>query len=277
MRLLAALVLYSIATLPAIARNAVPADDDAAIREVVRKYVDAREKRDPNLIAALFTEDADQITTSGEWRRGRDNVVRGGLASSQSNPGARQIAIEAVRFLAPGVAIADGRYEIRGSQAGDQRRMWTTFVLMRGGSGEWRVAAIRNMVPTGSLPASQEPAAASGSLDYEYFKTRVQPIFLAKRAGHARCIACHGSGTPLRLQPLAPGATTWNDEDARKNFEAVRRVVVPGSVTKSRLLVHPLTEEAGGDFYHSGGKHWSSQNDAEWRTLKAWVLGETSK
>ena len=277
MRVLAALVLSSITALPAIARSAVRADDDAAIREVVRKYVDAREKRDPSLIAALFTEDADQITTSGEWRRGRDNVVRGALASSQSNPGARQIAIEAVRFLAPGVAIADGRYEIRGSQAGDQRRMWTTFVLMRGGSGEWRVAAIRNMVPTGSLPASQEPAAASGSLDYEYFKTRVQPIFLAKRAGHARCIACHGSGTPLRLQPLAPGATTWNDEDARKNFEAVRRVVVPGSVTKSRLLVHPLTEEAGGDFYHSGGKHWSSQNDAEWRTLKAWVLGETSK
>jgi len=138
-------------------------------------------------------------------------------------------------------------------------------------------AALRNMVQTGGLPASQEPAAASGSLDYEYFKTKVQPIFLAKRTGHARCIACHGSGTPLRLQPLAPGATTWNDEDARKNFEAVRRVVVPGSVTKSRLLVHPLTEEAGGDFYHSGGKHWSSQNDAEWRTLKAWVLGETTK
>jgi len=278
MRLLAALVLCSIVALPAVARNAARAsDDDAAIREVVRKYVDAREKRDPNLIAALFAEDADQITTSGEWRRGRDNVVRGALASSQSNPGARQITIEMVRFLGPGVAIADGRYEIRGSQADDARRMWTTFVLMRGGSGEWRVAAIRNMVPTGGVPASQEFAAASGALDFEYFKAKVQPIFLAKRAGHARCIACHGSGTPLRLQPLAPGATTWNDEDARKNFDAVRRVVVPGSVTKSRLLVHPLTEEAGGDFYHSGGKHWSSQNDDEWRTLQAWVLGQTLK
>src|SRR5947209_19018335 len=73
MRVLAALVLSSITALPAIARSAVRADDDAAIREVVRKYVDAREKRDPSLIAALFTEDADQITTSGEWRRGRDN------------------------------------------------------------------------------------------------------------------------------------------------------------------------------------------------------------
>jgi hypothetical protein len=115
----------------------------------------------------------------------------------------------------------------------------------------------------------------TGSLDYAFFKTKVQPIFVAKRAGHARCIACHGSGTPLRLQPLPPGATTWNEEDSRKNFEAVRRVVVPGSL-KSRLLLHPLTEDAGGDFYHSGGKHWSSQNDAEWQTLKAWVMGRTA-
>ena len=126
---------------------------------------------------------------------------------------------------------------------------------------------------------SQQPAAAptpSASLDFEFFKTRVQPIFVAKRPGHARCIACHGSGTPLRLQPLSPGSTTWSDEESRKNYEAVQRVVVPGNVN-SRLLIHPLDEKAGGDFYHSGGKHWSSQNEPEWQTLKAWVLGQTAK
>ena len=117
---------------------------------------------------------------------------------------------------------------------------------------------------------------AGPALDYEFFKTKVQPIFLAKRPGHARCIACHGSGTPLRLQPLAPGSTTWNEEDSRKNFEAMRRVALPGDL-KSRLLVHPLDEKAGGDFYHNGGKHWSSQNDAEWQTLRAWILGQPAK
>jgi hypothetical protein len=124
---------------------------------------------------------------------------------------------------------------------------------------------------------SQQPApapAASSSLDFEFFKSRVQPIFLAKRPGHARCIACHGSGTPLRLQPLSPGSTSWSDEESRKNFEAIQRVVVPGSL-QSRLLMHALDEKAGGDFYHSGGKHWSSQDDAEWRTMRAWVLGQT--
>jgi uncharacterized protein (TIGR02246 family) len=149
MRTLAILAFCSLVSLPAGAQSAAPvSSDEAAIREVVRKYVDAREKRDPVLIAALFTEDADQVTTAGEWRRGRDNVVKGGLASSQSNPGTRDITIEAVRFLAPGVAIADGRYEIRGAPDSAPRRMWTTFVLMRDRSGSWRVAAIRNMAPT---------------------------------------------------------------------------------------------------------------------------------
>jgi hypothetical protein len=118
-------------------------------------------------------------------------------------------------------------------------------------------------------------APARPTLDFEYFKTKVEPIFLNKRPGHARCISCHGQGTPLRLQPLDPGATTWTEEESRKNFDVMRRVVVPGS-EKSKLLLHPLAEQAGGDFFHNGGKHFNSQNDPEWQTLKAWVLGARS-
>jgi YVTN family beta-propeller protein len=127
-----------------------------------------------------------------------------------------------------------------------------------------------------TVAASSSAAAQAGpsTLDYDFFKTKVQPIFLAKRPDHARCISCHGQGTTLRLQPLPPGSTTWNEEDSRKNFEAMQRVVAPGNV-KSKLLVHPLAEAAGGDFYHSGGKHFTSQNDPEWQTLKAWVMGQT--
>ena len=116
-------------------------------------------------------------------------------------------------------------------------------------------------------------AAQQPTLDYEYFKTKVQPVFLTKRPGHARCISCHGSGTPLRLQPLAAGASTWTDEESQKNFAAIRRVASAGA--KSRLILHPLEESAGGDFYHSGGKHWSSQSDPEWLVLKAFVEGAT--
>ena len=116
-------------------------------------------------------------------------------------------------------------------------------------------------------------SAQSPTLDYEYFKAKVQPILTAKRPGHARCISCHGSGTPLRLQPIAPGAATWNEEDSQKNFQVIQRVARNGA--KSRLILHPLEESAGGDFYHSGGKHWSSQTDPEWLALKAFVEGAT--
>jgi len=124
------------------------------------------------------------------------------------------------------------------------------------------------------LLAQQPAAPAAGSgLNYDFFKTKVEPIFLAKRPGHARCIACHSSGTPLRLQPIAPGAKTWSEEESQKNFTAIQRVAAAGNL-KSKLLVHPLAEEAGGDFFHNGGKHWTSQDDAEWQTLKAFVLGQ---
>ena len=116
-------------------------------------------------------------------------------------------------------------------------------------------------------------SAQQPSLDFDYFKTKVQPIFVAKRPGHARCISCHSSGTPLRLQALAPGATSWTDEESQKNFQVIKRVASAGA--KSRLIMHPLEESAGGDFYHSGGKHWASQNDPEWKVLQAFVTGAT--
>jgi hypothetical protein len=124
---------------------------------------------------------------------------------------------------------------------------------------------------------SSVPAGKSGSLDYEYFKTKVQPIFLAKRAGHARCISCHvaPTGAVFQLQRPSPGETTWNDEESRKNFEAVTKLIaLPGNL-KSPLLIHPLAEDAGGDFFHNGGKHFNSQNDPEWKILKAWIMGQT--
>ena len=122
--------------------------------------------------------------------------------------------------------------------------------------------------------AQLPPAPPAPPLNYEYFKAKVEPVLLAKRPGHARCIACHGQGTPLRFQPLAPGATSWTEEESRKNFNVIKQVAQPGNL-RSRLLMHPLEEQAGGDFYHNGGKHFTSQNDPEFQVLKAFVMGQT--
>jgi uncharacterized protein (TIGR02246 family) len=119
--------------------------EEAAVRAVIQKYVDARESRDAKAIEALFTSDADQLVSTGEWRRGRAEVVKGTMASSQSSGGKRTITVTSVRLLGPGVALADGRYEISGD--GAARKMWTSITLTRGADGVWRIAAIRNMLP----------------------------------------------------------------------------------------------------------------------------------
>ena len=136
------------------------------------------------------------------------------------------------------------------------------------------VAALLTQYPATVVPRAQAPGApAVSALDYEFFKTKVQPIFLAKRDGHTRCVSCHSKGTPMRLQALSPGAATWNEEQSRLNFRVVQARAVPNSLTSSKLLVHPLLAEGGGDFYHSGGKHWNSFLDPEWQTLANWVCG----
>ena len=120
-------------------------------------------------------------------------------------------------------------------------------------------------------------AAGAQALDYEFFKARVQPIFLDKSPGHTRCIVCHSerSNNAFHLEKLAPGAKTWTEEQSRRNFEMASRLVVPGDAQAGLLLVHPLAPEAGGDAYHSGGRQFASRDDPRWLILSRWAQGQT--
>ncbi|MGE0816057.1 MAG: hypothetical protein AB7O28_23325 [Vicinamibacterales bacterium] len=126
--------------------------------------------------------------------------------------------------------------------------------------------------------AAAGAAAQSPALDMGVFASKVQPIFTAKRDGLMTCATCHTGkvGTAFRLQPLADGAATWTADEAKKNFEMVRRLVKPGAPMESRLLMHPLDRTAGGDAFHGGGKHWLTQANPEWQTLAAWVRGSAT-
>jgi hypothetical protein len=119
------------------------------------------------------------------------------------------------------------------------------------------------------------PLAAAPALDYEAFKTRIEPIFLEKRAGHTRCVVCHAeSNNNFRLEKLSPGQATWNDEQSRKNFAMISKLVNPGDPDTSRLLLHPLAPEGGGDVFHSGGRQFADKNDPVWKTIAEWVKGK---
>jgi hypothetical protein len=140
----------------------------------------------------------------------------------------------------------------------------------------WKIAAGCAVIVTGaSLGLSQvyAAAAAAPSLDYDYFKTKVESVFLTKREGHTRCVVCHTqNNAPFHLVPLPAGSKMWTDEQSRQNFELIKRVAIPGSMD-SPLIHHPLAQEAGGDPHHGGGQQFASQQDPAWQTLKAFILG----
>ena len=117
-------------------------------------------------------------------------------------------------------------------------------------------------------------SAMAQSLDYDYFKANVQPIFVKKRVGHARCVVCHAeSNNAFRLQGLPAGSTEWTEEQTRKNFEAVKVLVKPGDPNASRMLKHPLAPDAGGDEFHNGGHQFPTRDDPDWKTIAEWVRG----
>ena len=114
---------------------------------------------------------------------------------------------------------------------------------------------------------------AADPLDFAFFVKRVEPIFLKPRQGAARCYNCHSLDSNkalFHLEPLRPDGT-WSEAQSRRNFESALKVIDLTQPMKSRLLLHPLAEEAGGDPFHTGGKFWKSKDDPEWRSLAEWV------
>lgn len=133
---------------------------------------------------------------------------------------------------------------------------------------------------SGGERAAQAPSAGRPTLDYEFFKTRVEPIFIKKRwPDHSRCYICHEisrhGGGPLSIEPLSPGASFWTEEQSRHNFDVVSKLVVPGDPQSSLFLLMPLAPEAGGlADTHQGGRQFRSKDDPDWKNMEAWVRGQ---
>ena len=139
---------------------------------------------------------------------------------------------------------------------------------------EWQMLAewVRHTSSAPSPAAIASNSSAKGELNFQLFKTTVQPIFLKERPGHARCYGCHtASNRVFHLAALSTGLADWTEEQSRQNFQSASQLVVPGKPQSSRLLVHPLAPEAGGDAFHSGGRQFASQEDPDWMVLAQWA------
>jgi hypothetical protein len=131
-------------------------------------------------------------------------------------------------------------------------------------------------VAVAALALASATVSEAATLDYDYFKSKVQPIFVAKRPGHAPCVMCHAeANNMLRLQKL-PQDRTWSEEDTRKNFDTVSKIVeAADDPLQSKILIHPLAPEAGGDPFHSGGRQFADKDDPNWKIIADWAKGAT--
>ena len=122
------------------------------------------------------------------------------------------------------------------------------------------------------LVAATMIVSSAQSLDFETYRSRVEPVFLKKRPTHARCVVCHSANSSaFRLEPLAAGARGWTEEQSRRNFAGVVRLVVAGNPGASRLLRQPLAHEAGGEEFHSGGRQFATKEDPDFKVIADWV------
>ena len=127
-----------------------------------------------------------------------------------------------------------------------------------------------------SLPDDRYVPPAEPTLDFAFFNACVQQVFARPREGHIRCSNCHNAGIIGFAPPPADGRDKWNDAEARRAFQLVSRVIVPGDPDRSRFLLKPLHPDAGGSYAHNGVRRWQSRNDPEYRMLAEWIAGKRS-
>ena len=137
-----------------------------------------------------------------------------------------------------------------------------------------RVLSVAVVAGAALAVASVSQVASQGKpqLDFAAFKSNIEPIFLEKREGHVRCYTCHSeNNSAFHLERLPAGSNFWTDEQSQKNFQSVSGLVATGDPSNSRLLIHPLAPEAGGDLFHSGGRQFADKNDPDWKKLARWA------
>jgi hypothetical protein len=124
-----------------------------------------------------------------------------------------------------------------------------------------------------SLPAGRYVPAPEPAVDFTFFRSCVQKVFATPREGHIACGNCHAGGL-VGFAPPPQNGKVWSDEEAKRAFQSISRLIIPGNPEQSRFLLKPLHPDGGGTYTHNGPRRWQSRSDPEWQMLAGWVRGE---
>ena len=145
-------------------------------------------------------------------------------------------------------------------------------ILMRAGLGL--------ALGAGAMAVStfQEPAGAQSfptSTDVEIYRDTVETVFMEDRGGTtsgiASCVMCHTWQTSIRFSLETPETEAgWTSEQSQRNLDVIGQLINTADPASSRLLLKPLSGDAGG-LPHTGGTFWTSTDDPEYGRLLQWI------
>jgi len=128
---------------------------------------------------------------------------------------------------------------------------------------------ISEWIASGDPNAGAEPTV---DVDFAFFRSCVQPIFVNPIDNAMPCTECHSG--QFAVPP--PENSYWTVQQSEQAFEELLSFVDPGRPDYSRFLHKPLHPDAGGDLMHNGGRRWYSKDDPERQALEAWVRGDST-
>ncbi|MEE2637594.1 MAG: hypothetical protein VYE68_10210 [Acidobacteriota bacterium] len=197
---------------------------------------------------SLETPETDSGWTSEQSRRNLDVVTQ---LVNTANPDNSRLLLKPLAPEAGGLPHTGGTY-------------WTsTDDPEYGAFLQWI-----QRLPSGRFIPEPEP-----ELDFEFFRSCVQPVFANPREGQLRCSRCHSGGL-IGFAPAPGRGDAWSDEEAERAYRLISRVILPGNPEQSRFLLKPLHPDGGGAYTHNGPRRWESRADPEWQMLAGWVRGE---
>ena len=125
------------------------------------------------------------------------------------------------------------------------------------------------------MPAVPQAGDSPSTADVESFRNTVERVFMSDRGGttpgYAACVMCHTWQTSVRFSLETPATDAgWTAAQSRQNFDVVTKLVNTADPESSRLLLKPLTPEAGG-LGHTGGTYWTSRTDPEYQAILKWI------
>jgi uncharacterized protein (TIGR02246 family) len=125
-------------------------DAEEAVQELIDKLVAAWNGRDMRAFASLFAEDADYISGTGQWLKGRQTIERE-LSNILASTGEHSdVAITGtwIKFLKGDVALVHNRWEMAsGAPSRDgsppaRKGIFMQVLIFQ--DGNWRIAALQN-------------------------------------------------------------------------------------------------------------------------------------